>query len=153
MSFICERLCEEDREYIQSFQFKNPFTGADELNKIPRYWVVDKEKKYYLICLGGQGFTLNEEYPPYYYELIIDNSAIHVEARFGSVGDRKIGFTMTWHIESIIIPATLEYMSSEKVICIIKEALEEYGNDYKGGHVISTLFKRISVPICCGNVR
>lgn len=141
MSFVCERLNEEDEKYFRQFQFYYPFGGAKELARVPRNWVVDREKRYYLICLAGQGYTLNEEYPPYYYKLIINDKAIHIEARFGSEGNVESGITMTWRITNTIIPVDLKYIPKEEIDNIIKDALTVYGNNYKGGHVIATFFE------------
>ncbi len=146
MSFVCERLNEEDKEYIQSFQFQDPFGRRGELNRIPRYWAVDRERKYYLICLGGQGYTLSEEYPPYYYRLIIDNIAINIEARFKSEGDGTKGVTMMWQINSIAVPNFLEYISREELISIVKEAFTTYSNNHKGDNILAITFANVAVP-------
>lgn len=146
MGFICERLSEEDGKYIQSFQFCNPLGRMNELCSIPRNWAVDREKKYYLICLGGQGFTYKEEYPPYYYRLIIQDVAIKIEARFESAGDGTSGVRMIWRINSIDVPRSLESISQENVLSIVKEALTAYSHIHKGDNIIVIDFSRVATP-------
>ncbi len=146
MSFVCERLNEEDEKYFRQFQFYYPFGGAKELARVPRNWVVDREKRYYLICLGGQGYTLNEEYLPYYYRLIIDDIAINIEARFKSEGDGTKGVTMMWQINSIAVPNCLEYVSGDEIISIVKEAFITYSYVHKGDNILAITFANVAAP-------
>ena len=101
MAFINEKLTEKDKEFIASFKFYKPIGRKDELATIPENWSIDKENNYYLICLGGQGRLFDEEYPPNYYRLIVDDNFIEIEARFKSKGNYSTGVELLWKIQTI----------------------------------------------------
>ena len=145
MAFVNETLSENDKVFFNSFELKDPFS-KEELARVPEQWSVDKVKKYYLICLGGQGYTMSEEYPPYYYRLIIDNVPIKIVARYQSVGNAKTGINMKWYIQSIYLPNEIKSFPLDKLLLIVKEAFTEYGNIHKHNHVISTEFGYINPP-------
>lgn len=145
MSFINESLTESDKRFIESFKFRQPL-WRDKLADNPEDWSVDKERKFFLICLGGQGELFDREYPPNYYRLIIDNKVIKIEAYFKSEGNHSTGVKMTWRIESIIAPKVLKNKYQETLVEIIKEAFTCYGNIHKNGHVIYTTFNKIASP-------
>ena len=145
MPFVNETLSESDKEYFASFGFKAPLTQK-LLARTPVEWAVDKENKYYLVCLGGQGYTMNEEYPPYYYRLIIDNVPIKIVARCQSMGDFQSGVKMKWYIQAIYLPEELKSFSEEKLLRVVKEAFVSHGNIDMSNRVISTEFGYINPP-------
>lgn len=144
MSFVCERLNEDDKKYIKSFDFHMPLGNVTELINIPDKWVSDRDKGYYMICIAGRGYFFDEEYPPYFYKLIIDNKVIEINARYQSSGNYASGVEMTWRLESICVLGSLNHLSELELLNIIKNAFIAYGNVHKSGHVISTVFERIS---------
>ncbi|MGN0630504.1 MAG: hypothetical protein ACI4JN_04165 [Ruminococcus sp.] len=146
MAFVNEKLTDKDKEYISSFKFHNPIGRLNELAPIPEEWSIDRENKYYLICLGGQGRLFDEEYPPNYYHLIIDNKSIEIEARFKCKGNYSTGVELLWKIQGIYVPHSLSYILPKKIINIVREAFICYGNVHKNGHVIKTEFDSIAEP-------
>ena len=103
---------------------------------------VDRDNNYYLFCLGGQGHTLNQEYPPYYYVLLVDNTVINVTARYQCEGNVTERFEFTWCFEGIYIPQKIN--NQEKIISIIKGAFISFANIHYNGHV-----KKINI----GNIK
>lgn len=146
MAFVNEKLTEKDKEFIASFKFHTPIGRLNELASLPEEWSIDKENKYYLICLGGQGRLFDEEYPPNYYHLIINNNSIEVEARFKCKGNYSTGVEILWKIQGISVPHSLNYISSEKLKDIVREAFTCYGNIHKNGHITKTEFDSIAKP-------
>ena len=61
MAFVNEKLTEKDKEFVASFKFRKPIGRKNELARLPENWSADRNNSYYLICLGGQGYTFNEE--------------------------------------------------------------------------------------------
>lgn len=111
MAFVLEKLTEQDKEFIASFKFIQPIGGQGKvLAKIPNNWAADRERKIFLVCLGGQGDSFDEEYPPFYYRLIWNNSAVNIEARYESVGNYTTGVSMTWRIHRIVVPKSLAWV-------------------------------------------
>lgn len=140
MAFICENLTDEDKRFIEGFQFHMPIGDVKSLVRMPEKWVSDREKGYFLICLAGRGYVFDQEYPPYYYRLIVDRQVIEIVARYQSEGDYDSGIKMTWRLESIFVPHSLNYIKEDLVLDIVKSAIAAYGNVHKNGHVISTNF-------------
>ena len=147
MAFICEKLTEKDKEFIESFKFNMPLGRRDELAPIPEQWVRDKERGYYLICIAGQGDVFDNQFPPYYYRLIIGNSVVKIEGRYEGKGDFNIGISIKWRINSIIVPNNLKYISRDEILNIVREAFGVFGNIHECGHVVETIFDRISMPL------
>jgi hypothetical protein len=147
MAFVNEKLTEKDKEFIALFEFHKPIGRTNELARLPENWATDREKGYFLICLGGQGYTFDEEHPPYYYRLIIDNAVVKIEARFRSKGDYNTGVKVEWRIESIDVPKSLNNLPSEVLLNIINDAFISYSNIHKNGHVESTSFDKVCMPI------
>ena len=146
MAFVNEKLTDNDKEFISSFKFHNPIGRLNELAPLPEEWSIDKKNNYYLICLGGQGRLFDEEYPPNYYHLIIDNKSVEVEARFKCKGNYFTGVEILWKVQRIYVPHSLNYISSEKIKDIVREALTCYGNIHKNGHITKTEFDSIAEP-------
>lgn len=146
MAFVNEKLTEKDKEFVASFKFRKPIGRKNELARLPENWSADRNNSYYLICLGGQGYTFNEEYPPYYYRLIIDNSVVEIEARFESSGDYNSGVKMIWRVQRIVVSNSLKKLPKEILFTIIKNAFISYGNIHKNGHVVSTDIIEMSTP-------
>ncbi len=147
MAFVNEELKEKDKEFIASFKFLQPIGGGGiDLAKIPRKWAADREANHYLICLGGQGWKLSEEYPPNYYRLIIGNSAIEIEARFQSKGDYTNGVNFYWYIQIIVVPKALSNLSEKVLLQIVKDAFTSYSNIHGNDHVIDVEFKELVSP-------
>lgn len=146
MAFVNEKLTDKDKEFISSLKFHNPIGRLNELAPIPEEWSIDRENKYYLICLGGQGRLFDEEYSPNYYRLIIDNKSIEIEARYKSKGNYSTGVELLWKIQGIYVPRSLSYISPEKLIDIVREAFVCCGNVHKNGHVTKTEFDSIAEP-------
>lgn len=143
MRFVNKQLTEEDKKFISSFKFHQPIGRRNELARIPRNWAVDKEKNYYLICLGGQGELFDEEYPPNYYKLVINTDVIDIEARYKTTGNRKTGIKITWEVGNIVVNARKTDVDIKQ---IVMSAFESYGNIHFRGHIISTDFVNISEP-------
>lgn len=147
MAFVNEKLTEKDKEFIASFNFIQPIGGQGKtLADIPIKWAADREKGYFLICLGGQGHSFDEERPPNYYRLIIDNVDVRIMARFRSDGDYNTGVKLEWRIQDIVVPKSLKHLSQEMLLNIINDAFTSYGNIHKNGHVISTIFDEMGIP-------
>lgn len=142
MAFICENLTDDDKRFIEEFQFHMPIGDVKSLVRMPEKWVSDREKGYFLICLAGRGYVFNQEYPPYYYRLIVDKQVIEIVARYQSEGDYDSGIKMTWRLESIFVPHSLNYIKEDLILDIVKSAIAAYGNVHKNGHVISTNFDK-----------
>lgn len=140
MAFVNERLDEKDIKLFKSLNLKNPWGAGSVI--IPREMSVDRDNNYYLFCLGGQGHTLNQEYPPYYYVLLVDNTVITITARYQCEGNVTEGFEFTWCFEGIYIPQKLN--NQEKIISIIKGAFISFANIHYNGHV-----KKINI----GNIK
>ena len=75
MAFVNAYLTEEDKKFIASFKFHNPIGRLNELAPLPEEWSIDKENKYYLICLGGQG------------ELDSEFDVVDIKDRYQNVGN------------------------------------------------------------------
>jgi len=146
MAFVNEKLTDKDKEFIASFKFHNPIGRLNELAYLPEEWSIDKENDYYLICLGGQGRLFDEEYPPNYYRLIVDNNFIEIEARFKSKGNYSTGVELLWKIQTISVPKALKHIPQETLVEIIKNAFICYGNIHKNGNVVKTEFDSITTP-------
>ena len=147
MAFVNEKLTEKDKEFIASFKFIQPIGGQGKmLADIPIKWAADRENGYYLICLGGQGYTFDEERPPYYYRLIINNVAVKIEARFIREGDYKIGVKVEWRIESINVPKALQNYDKDRLLNIIKDSFMSYSNIHENGYVLNVEFDKIAIP-------
>jgi hypothetical protein len=142
MAFVNEKLTDEDKKFISSFEFHNPIGRINELARIPEKWSIDRENNYYLICLGGRG-ELDSEYPPNYYKLIVNTDVIDIKARYKTVGNGKTGIKITWKIESIVVNLKNTDIDIQQ---IAKLALESYGNIHFGGHIICSEFMRLPIP-------
>lgn len=142
MAFVNEKLTDKDKEFISSFKFHNPIGRLNELAPIPEEWSIDRENKYYLICLGGQG-ELDNEYPPNYYKLIVNTDVVDIKARYKTVGYGKTGIKITWEIESIVVNSKKTDFDIQQ---IAMSALESYGNIHFGGHITKTEFDSIAEP-------
>lgn len=130
VAFVNERLDEKDIKLFESLNLKNPWGAGSAI--IPREMSVDRDNNYYLFCLGGQGHTLNQEYPPYYYALLVDNTVINITARYQRKGKVTDGFKFTWYFEGIYIPKELN--DQDKIISIIKDAFTVDANSLCGGY-------------------
>lgn len=146
MAFVNEKLTDKDKEFISSFKFHDPIGRSNELAYLPEEWSIDKENNYCLVCLGGQGRLFDEEYPPNYYRLIIDNNSIEIEARFKCKGNYSTGVEILWKIQGVYVPHTLNYISPKKLNDIIRDAFICYGNIHKNGHITKTGFDSIAKP-------
>ena len=142
MAFVNAYLTEEDKKFIASFKFHNPIGRLNELAALPEEGSIDKENKYYLICLGGQG-ELDSEYPPNYYKLIVNIDVVDIKARYQTVGNGKIGIKITWKIESIVVNSKKTDVDIQQIAML---ALKSYGNIHFGGHIICSEFMSIPVP-------
>ncbi len=146
MAFVNEKTSEKDKAFFDSFKFKHPLS-SHLTARAPAFYCIDKENEYYLFCLGGQGHTLNPEYPPYYYRLIIEDTPIEIVARCDQTGDNEIGLEIRWFIKKITVPESLNAISKETLINIIKEALICDSKLLKDNVVILTYFRNICEPI------
>lgn len=124
MAFIYEKFSQEDKEVFTSLQLPCPFSRSMMANT-PRYWVSDREKNLFLVCLGGQGHRFSEEYPPTHYYLIWDRQLIKIEAYYDEIGNMKEYRNFVFRIVRLLAPNVLKNQS-ELLINIIKEAITEY---------------------------
>jgi hypothetical protein len=147
MGFMSEALTEKDTEFLSSFKFSPPIGGTkNKLAKIPRMAAVDRERNIYLFCLGGQGFSNSEEYPPDYYMLIWGDSAIEIEAYWESSGNTKVGVEIWWNIRSVFAASSLKSINPPKIQELIREAFTAYGNVWFRNSVVTTNFIHIATP-------
>ncbi len=93
----------------------------------------------------------DEEYPPNYYRLIVNDNFIEIEARFKSKGNYSTGVELLWKIQTIKVPNALKHISQETLVEIIKNAFICYGNIHKNGNVVKTEFDSIATPFYLGN--
>lgn len=138
MKFNVEELTEEDKVLFNSFKIEDPFSGR-RLAKDPLSWVVDRENKYYLGCLGGRGH-LGGEYPPNHYILIINNSIIRTTARYKCVGNYKTGVSITWDIGAVYIPKELKNIKQDLLKEIIEASFEVMAIKMFSGHLSENKF-------------
>lgn len=135
MAFVNEELTEQDKKFIAGFRFKKPLTVG--LADIPPKWTADRERGYYLICLGGQGWRSYDtnEYPPNYYRLILNNKVVKIEARIRHAGTNKTGVTVYWKLERIYADETID-MPEKELLEVVKEAFVFYANIHYNGHAV-----------------
>ena len=147
MAYVEEKLTEQDKEFIARFQFKAPFGLGSGLAKTPSEWAADKERKYYLICLGGQGWRSydTDEYPPNYYKLIMGNKVVEIAARICHEGTIKTGVTVYWKLEGIYVDKTID-LQKEELLKIVEEAFVFYANIHYNGHVVKVCMDYVAEP-------
>lgn len=135
MGFVKELVPLEgpEREWLDSFKFTYHDNNVkyEVINKDGRimarsFWVIDREKKMFLINLGGIGWYGTEGLPSIKV-LVINNKVISkIYTRIELQGDKEIGIKVRWNIETIVILKEYQGKSSE-IIQLIVDALIAMG--------------------------
>ena len=114
MAFVFEKVPEKDWELFNSFQLKiNDRAGILHADKYT-WWVVDREREIYFICLKGGALER-----PAVYEIIWRGKKIrfHVEKKVQVTESSK---ALHWNITYVCAPKSLESNKNE-IISLIKE--------------------------------
>lgn len=147
MGFVSEALTEKDKEFLESFKFRQPLGGApNELASIPHRGVIDREQGIYLICLGGRGNLNSEEYPPDYYMLIWGNSVMKIEAYYKATGSAEVGVDLLWNIRSAYASSSLKTIDPNEIQRVIREAFTTNGNAMFSRSIVTTSFAHVAIP-------
>lgn len=122
VSFVVEKVeTPEQLAEFESFQLKDPFR---HLPLRPSRWVVDRERGWYFINLGGGASEM-----PWFLRLFNRAGlAVNIDGRCRAVGKMKPkSVEVWWHLESIEIPK--EHASrTDELLQLIVEALHAYGS-------------------------
>lgn len=146
MAFIYEKLTEEDKGFFDSFGFfEPPLVSPFFQSGAPTHWVSDREREIYLVCLGGQGYRFDYEYPPTYYYLIWQGQLIKIETYRKGEGDMMEGKEIIYKLTRIIASENLS-LTKNLLIETIMGVFETYERGrYK--KVNSIEFVEISTPL------
>ncbi|GHU52910.1 hypothetical protein AGMMS49975_09750 [Clostridia bacterium] len=143
MAFVNEELNEQDKAFIASFNFIQPI-GTKNPADIPENWISDRENEIFLICLGGQGYAFNKEFPPDFWRLIWKGFPIKIETFNSATGNNTIGIKSIWNIDQIAVPRALN-IESKLLVETVKDAFDTYERR-RNRNIISVEFVKIATP-------
>ena len=143
MAFVNEVISEVDKERVNDFKFKSPYSS--DLIK-PWKWTIDRERDIFLIIIDGAGDK--DLLHPRFLVLVFNNAIIKIETYVSSRGNSKKR-DIVWDIERIIVQSDIN-MDANKVIEYVKEALIAHGNIYNTEGVNKIDFSRIPTPVFIG---
>jgi len=144
MAFVYEKLTEQDKEFFSSFGFRDPLSWSS-LAKAPLNWVTDKGRCIYLVCLGGQGYKFDRQFPPTSFYLIWNGQPIKIETYDDSTGNRTTGRNIVWKIDRIVAPNTLN-VDAELLVNTVKEVFEIYEKG-RSKYILSIEFVEMARPV------
>ncbi len=113
MAFVYEEVGENNRKLWNSIGFK---TWAEDPMRFSetKCWSIDKEKKEYLVGIGGFIDT------PTYYDFSYDGKIVRMEVFCRGEGNRKEGVVFNWKINRMYIPKSVWNQKVEVVQEIVK---------------------------------
>ena len=123
MAFVSEKIREEDRGYFDSIGFTN-------ISKMPskaRWWAIDREKKYILICRGGIPGEIF-----WGYQLYLNGDFVNMIVFRKTEGDRfDYDLKINWIIDKIEVPKSLvkKGYDEDKIKKTIEEAFYGLGGE------------------------
>lgn len=138
MAFVNEKIVGADREILNSFNLKSPFTNKPLES---REWTIDRERDVFLVGLGGQG-TYNSEIPMY-YALVWKKGTIIMETFSEGIGSFTTGTEMHQKITKIEAPESL-LTDKDEMLQIIKEAFDGKGVAGRRDCVTNVIFDFIA---------
>jgi hypothetical protein len=141
MAFVNETISEADKKKYDDFNFILPVTRKS----VPAWkWTIDRERDTFLVSLGGQGGEFAEI--PKFFVLVWKNKVIKIEAFYRFSGDGNMGYDFTWNIAKIVMPEALRH-EPEAIICLLKEAIDAYGDIYDRNKINNVYFDIIATPV------
>jgi len=143
MAFINEVISELDKERVNSFGFKSPYSG--KLAETWK-WTIDRERNIFLIIIDGAGDK--EVRRPCFLALVLNNLVIKIETYVDSKGNSKKR-DIVWDIERIIVQSDTS-MDANMVTECVKEALIAHGFIYDTAGINKIEFSKISTPVFVG---
>lgn len=122
MAYVSEKIIkEEDKEYFNSFQFKD----ITKRPLRPYWWAIDREKEYILFPMGGGAFEIPEG-----MGLYMDNALIEMWVKDKEEGNRQeFGLKVQWIVYRIKVPKILleKGYEREEILNEIKRAFYGLG--------------------------
>ncbi len=100
MSFVYEEVGEENKAIWESIGWKN-WSGNPLGSYKRQQWSIDKERKIYLVKIGGYIDM------PKYWDMSYEGRIIRMEVVGGAKGNRNTGVVFNWKIMKINIPQSL----------------------------------------------
>ena len=129
MTFKNEKISEQDRVWISAIvnygNIRKISRWIHEFDKpYPTYWTADRERKAYLMMLGGGGSPDDEGRLPYAV-LVLDGEVVVFNLTKMGQGTLQSGLSYEYLVRNLEIPSTLIDRSSE-VRDLIEQAIREY---------------------------
>ena len=115
MAFVYEEVGEENRELWESIGWKN-WSGNPFGFYKRRQWSIEKERKIYLVRIGGYIDM------PEYWDMSYKGRIVRMEVVGGGKGNNSTGVIFNWKIMKINIPKSLWEIRQDVVKQIIKAA-------------------------------
>lgn len=115
MSFVYEEVGEENKELWESIGWKDWFCNSFRFYK-GRHWSVDKERKIYLMGIGGYIDM------PEFWDMSYEGRIIRMEVAGKAKGNNSTGVVFNWKIMRINIPKSLWGKKQDIIEQIIKAA-------------------------------
>lgn len=147
MAFVNETISEADKKKYDDFNFILPVTRKP----VPAWkWTIDRERDVFLVSLGGQGGQFAEI--PKFFMLVWKNKTIKIEAFYKFSGNENKGYDFNWNITKIVIPEALRH-ELEAIVCLLKEAIDAYGDIYDRNKINNVCFDNIATPVFVSEVQ
>lgn len=141
MAFKYEKMNEDDLKFVQDFNFRNPLSHIRPLRLT--HWTADRERKAFLIALGGEGYYGAEI--PGFFVFIWKNRVMKIEAFTEGQGNFEKGIEVWWKINKIIIPDIFK-KDQQIIMDLIREAFIAESRCYRIDCVKNITFDYIAEP-------
>jgi len=135
MAFINEYISEENIEKYQINELMNSYQGENQFPKkyYKHRWTIDKERENWFMWVDTPtdplDYTRSTGERVYVLHYKNTNIAIVLRKVFEESSEKNIDnpFYVTWKLDRINKPQTLEDVPDEEIIEVLREALEAYG--------------------------
>ena len=115
MSFVYEDVGEENKEIWESIGWKN-WSGNPLGSYKRQQWSIDKERKIYLVKIGGYIDM------PDFWDMSYEGRIVRMEVAGRGIGNNSTGVVFNWKIMKINIPKSLWEKRQDVVEQIINAA-------------------------------
>lgn len=126
MAFKNEKISEQDRAWVAklvNYESIKAISRWVHRFSIPSTWTVDRDRKAFLIGLGGGGGPDDVGRMPYAV-LVLDGQVIVFNLVERSTGSGAVGLHKTVEVHDLILPTAL-VATKEEIKELLSEALEE----------------------------